>query len=159
MDLQTARARFAELRAMDAGVDPAELDEIWAALPTVTPEEILGPWKGDDFATGHRLHDALVAVQWHGKRFDGVHDAKPLMCRGEDGELFSNVKLGRGEATLWPVGFRGETTASMVYDGQPVIDHFKRVDDRTLMGIMNGKPELVLDGGQHYYFLLEREDA
>ena len=33
----------------------------------------------------------------------------------------------------------------MVYDGQAVIDHFKRVDDRTLMGIMNGKSSLVRD--------------
>jgi hypothetical protein len=159
MDAETARARFAELREQEDGVDPAELDAIWAALDTVEPEEILGAWKGADFATGHRLHDALVAVRWHGKRFDAVDDAKPLMCRGEDGELFSNIKLGRGEASLWPVGFRGETTASMVYDGQPVIDHFKRVDDRTLMGIMNGKPELVLDGGRHYYFLLERDEG
>ncbi|WP_328600414.1 DUF4334 domain-containing protein, partial [Rhodococcus sp. (in: high G+C Gram-positive bacteria)] len=33
---------------------------------------------------------------------------------------------------------------------------FKKVDDSTLMGIMNGKSALVLDDGQHYYFLLER---
>ncbi len=39
-----------------------------------------------------------------------------------------------------------------------VFDHFKRVDDRTLMGIMNGKAGHVLDAqGQHYYFGLERE--
>ena len=42
----------------------------------------------------------------------------------------------------------------MVYDGQPILDHFKRVDDDTLMGIMNGKG--ILADGQHYYFLLER---
>ena len=52
--------------------------------------------------------------------------------------------------------FVGEVTATMVYDGAPIFDHFKKVDDSTLMGIMNGKSALVLDGGQHYYFLLER---
>ncbi len=45
----------------------------------------------------------------------------------------------------------------MVYDGRPVLDHFKQVDPATLMGIMNGRPEQVLDDGRHYYFLLERD--
>ena len=52
--------------------------------------------------------------------------------------------------------FRGEVTASMVYDGQPVIDHFKLVDADTLLGVMNGKGVTFRD--QHYFFVLERED-
>jgi hypothetical protein len=47
-------------------------------------------------------------------------------------------------------------TATMVYDGVSIFDHFKKVDEQTLMGIMNGKSKLVFDNGQHYYFLLER---
>jgi Domain of unknown function (DUF4334) len=50
--------------------------------------------------------------------------------------------------------FRGEVTATMVYDGQPVHDHFKKIDDHAVMGIMNGKG--VLDSGRYYYFYLER---
>jgi hypothetical protein len=42
----------------------------------------------------------------------------------------------------------------MVYDGQPVFDHFKWVDDNTLMGIMNGKRQRA--SGNFVYFLLER---
>ena len=38
--------------------------------------------------------------------------------------------------------FRGELVATMVYDGQPMHDHFKKVDDNTVMGIMNGKHAL-----------------
>jgi hypothetical protein len=46
----------------------------------------------------------------------------------------------------------------MVYDGQPVHDHFKQVDDHTVMGIMNGKGVIdVQDGvGRYFYFYLER---
>ena len=44
----------------------------------------------------------------------------------------------------------------MVYDGMPVFDHFKKVDDDTIMGIMNGKA-MMLDQGQNYYFGLERD--
>ena len=47
--------------------------------------------------------------------------------------------MGKGEASLWMEEFRGEVTATMVYDGQPIHDHFKIVDDNAVMGIMNGK--------------------
>lgn len=156
MNLDDARTAFTRLRGSESGVSPAELDEVWAALETVAAEEILGEWKGDDFATGHRLHEKLSASRWYGKTFNSVEDAKPLICRDEDGNLYSDVKGGNGEASLWNIEFRGEVTATMVYDGAPIFDHFKKVDDSTLMGIMNGKSALVLDGGQHYYFLLER---
>ncbi|MCA1185283.1 MULTISPECIES: DUF4334 domain-containing protein [unclassified Saccharopolyspora] len=157
MHLDQARARFAELRRQESGVSPDELDEIWAALPTVAAADVLGAWRGADFATGHRLSRQLVAARWHGKTFRSALDAKPLICRDESGELFSDVRLGGGEATLWNVEFRGEVTATMVYDGRPVLDHFKQVGPATLMGIMNGRPEQVLDDGRHYYFLLERD--
>jgi hypothetical protein len=157
MDNDQARSTFRELRRRDSGVSPDELDAVWAALDTVRAEDILGAWKGDDFATGHRLHDKLVASRWHGKTFISLDDAKPLICRDADGTLFSDVESGNGEASLWNIEFRGEVTATMVYDGAPIFDHFKRVDDSTLMGIMNGKSALVLDAGRHYYFLLERD--
>ncbi|MCF4137231.1 DUF4334 domain-containing protein [Streptomyces sp. Tue 6430] len=154
MDVLEARARFQEFRERDGLVDPAELDEIWAVLATVRPEEMLGEWKGGEFATGHPLNGMLAKAGWYGKTFTSVHDVKPLMCRDEKGELYSNRELGKGEASLWTVEFRGETTATMVYDGQPVLDHFKRVDDTTLMGIMNAKG--VPPQGPFYYFFLER---
>ena len=100
----------------------------------------------------------LEQVRWHGKRFDGPLDAKPLICRDEAGELYSNLAAGGGaEASLWPVEFRGETTATMVYDAMPVFDHFKRVDADTLMGIMNGKLESAFGVRDLYYFWLERD--
>lgn len=157
MNIAEARDEFQALRVWPEGVQPAALDEIWAALETVKAADILGQWRGAVFQTGHQLCRLLPASRWHGKTFNSPLDAKPLMCRDDDGELFSNVKLGRGEASLWDVEFRGEVTATMVYDGQAIFDHFKRVDSGTLMGIMNGKPELCMDNGHHAYFLLEKE--
>ena len=58
------------------------------------------------------------------------------------------------EASLWLEEFRGEVIATMVYDGQPIHDHFKQIDDGAVMGIMNGKH--VLDAGRYFYFYLER---
>ncbi|MFG1779583.1 DUF4334 domain-containing protein [Micromonospora sp. NPDC049051] len=154
MDATRARARFSELRGEDGLVSAAELDEIWAALDTVRPEEILGEWKGSEFVTGHPLNGQLDRAGWYGKTFVTVQDAKPLICRNDKGELYSNTVLGKGEASLWTVEFRGESTATMVYDGQPVFDHFKRVDEHTLMGIMNGKRFAA--EGPFFYFVLER---
>ncbi len=143
-----------ELRAASS-VSPYELDELWADCATVSADAILGSWKGSDFATGHPVHEMLIGSSWHGKRFESVGKAHPLICRGADGELFSDRELGKGLASLWNIEFRGEVTAAMVYDGQPVIDHFKAVDDAMLLGVMNGKG--VLHEGQHYWFLLEKE--
>ncbi|MEU8627102.1 DUF4334 domain-containing protein [Streptomyces sp. NPDC048669] len=154
MNVLEARARFQELRRKDGPVAASELDEIWTVLATVRPEEILGEWKGGEFSTGHPLVGMLPKANWYGKRFDSLHDAKPLMCWNAEGELYSNLELGQGEASLWTVEFRGEPTATMVYDGRPVFDHFKQVDDTTLMGIMNAKG--VPADGPFYYFFLER---
>lgn len=157
MDNARARQVFQELRAEESGVSPAVLDEVWAALETVDVSEILGSWRGAAFATGHRVAGMLTSSPWYGKRFISALDAQPMVCRGEDGELYSNIEMGNGEASLWNIEFRGEVTATIVYDGRPIFDHFKRVDENTLMGIMNGKAKFALDDGQHCYFLLERD--
>lgn len=151
------RQRFEALRDAESA-SPVDLDNLWADLRTVRVAEILGPWRGGDFATGHVISTMLEKSGWHGKRFDAPLEAKPLICRGADGALYSDTAAaGGGEASLWEVGFRGETTATMVYDKLPVFDHFKAVDDDTLMGIMNGKLASAFGIEDLYYFWLERE--
>ena len=157
MYIESARNLFAEKLKQTDGVQPAELDAIWTALAPVRAEDILGNWKGSQFFTGHRLCRKLTTSNWHGKRFESLDRAQPLICRDASGELYSDVESGNGEASLWNIEFRGEVTATMVYDGAPIFDHFKMVSADILMGIMNGKSALVLDGGHHYYFALERE--
>ncbi len=154
--LDDARQRFFELVSSGDSSTPEVLDEIWAGLRTVRIDEILGPWRGGELPSGHPMDGQLEKVRWHGKTFNSTYDVAPLVCRNDAGELYSNKELGHGEASLWHVEFRGEVTASMVYDGQAVIDHFKRVDENTLMGIMNGKSSLVRD--KHFYFYLQRDE-
>ncbi|MEV6303110.1 DUF4334 domain-containing protein [Actinoplanes sp. NPDC051861] len=155
MDIDEARVRIAEIRRSGGKVSPDELDELWAALPVVRPEEILGSWRGGEFDSGHRFEGTLEKIGWHGKRFDSLTSVAPLVCRAGDGSLYVNSEMAGGGASLWMVEFRGEVTATMVYDGKPVLDHFKRVDEETLLGVMNGKG--VRDSGRFYYFILNRE--
>ncbi|MFE9093364.1 DUF4334 domain-containing protein [Streptomyces sp. NPDC007264] len=149
--------RWRALRAAAGPVDPGELDALWADLEVVDASSILGSWRGFAFPTGHPVERVLTGSRWHGKRFVALDDAKPLICRAEDGGLYSDTTSGRGEASLWNIEFRGEVTATMVYDGMPVFDHFKQVDDDTLMGVMNGKAAAVSADGGLFYFGLERE--
>lgn len=152
MDL--ARKLFTEFKERDGDIPDAELDDFWASLAPATIEEMIGEWKGGEFRTGHRMNGQLAQAGWFGKTFSSARDVQPLVCLDADGNKFSNVELGKGEASLWLEDFRGEVTATMVYDGQPVHDHFKKIDDDAVMGIMNGKG--VRDNGRYYYFYLER---
>jgi hypothetical protein len=149
-----ARKVFTEFKERTGPIPDAELDDFWATLQPATIDFMLGEWAGGEFDTGHRMNGGLEKARWFGKTFHSATDVKPLVCLDDEGNKFSNVKMGKGEASLWMEEFRGETTATMVYDGQPIHDHFKVVDDNAVMGIMNGKN--VLDDGRYFYFYLER---
>jgi hypothetical protein len=152
--MSLARKKFTEFKERAVAIADAELDEFWATLQPATIEEMLGEWQGGEFVTGHKMNGQLEKARWFGKSFKSADDVQPLVCVDADGNKFSNVEMGKGEASLWLEDFRGEVTATMVYDGQPVHDHFKKIDDDALMGIMNGKH--VLDDGRYFYFYLER---
>jgi Domain of unknown function (DUF4334)/GXWXG protein len=152
--MSLSRKMFSEFKERSDGIADAELDDFWATLQPTTIDEMIGEWKGGDFATGHKMNGQLEKAGWFGKTFVSPSDVQPLVCLDANGNKFSNKALGKGEASLWLEDFRGEVTATMVYDGQPVHDHFKKIDDDAVMGIMNGKG--VLDTGRFYYFYLER---
>lgn len=156
--MSLARKTFTELTARTDVIPDAALDAFWATLEPASIDFMIGEWKGGEFATGHRANGFMERLNWFGKTFVSASDAKPLVCLDADGNKFSNVEAMKGEASLWLEEFRGEVTASMVYDGQPVHDHFKKVDDNAVMGIMNGKGALDVSTGspRHLYFYLER---
>jgi hypothetical protein len=149
-----ARARFTDFKQRSDAISDTELDQYWATLAPASIDGMIGEWKGGEFVTGHKMNGQLEKAGWFGKTFKSAADVQPLVCLDADGNKFSNVAMGKGEASLWLEDFRGEVTATMVYDGQPVHDHFKQIDDDAVMGIMNGKG--VLDDGRYYYFFLER---
>lgn len=155
---ELARKQFTELTEREGDIPDAELDEFWATLPAVTTEFMLGEWQGGEFQTGHPANGLLEQARWFGKTFNSLDDAQPLVCLDEDGNKFSNTTMMNGEASLWMEEFRGEVTATMVYDGQPIHDHFKKVDDNAVLGIMDGKKAVVFEHGvgRYLYFYLQR---
>ncbi|OMC30274.1 hypothetical protein A5740_16820 [Mycobacterium sp. GA-1841] len=135
-------------------IPDAELDAFWALLKPAGIDFMLGEWKGGEFQTGHKANGFMKRLNWFGKTFHSAGDAQPLVCLDAEGNKFSNTEAMKGEASLWLEEFRGEVTATMVYDGAPVHDHFKVVDDHTVVGIMNGKGAVV--DGRYLYFWLQR---
>jgi hypothetical protein len=151
------RKRFNDLRR-SAPIAYDDLEEFWSLLAPVAIDFMIGEWKGGEFQTGHRANGFMQRLNWFGKTFHSATDAKPLVCLDSDGNKYSNTEAMKGEASLWLEDFRGEVTASMVYDGAPVHDHFKRVDENAVLGIMNGKGAIDDSSGspRHLYFYLER---
>ncbi len=54
-------------------------------LDPVTPQELLGSWRGEGFPTGHPLDGLLEAWHWQGKRFDSLEEVHPLVFEGPGG--------------------------------------------------------------------------
>lgn len=126
--------------------------------PVPFDDLIGGRLRGGVFQNGHKAISWLKEIAWYGKEFVSRSDVKPLLCRDGEGELYSRP-MNDGEAGLWKVEFPGVVSAAMVYDRAPIIDHFRKVDWKTAMGVMTGKDEQVCDNGKNCYFHLDRESG
>ena len=124
--------RFRALADSSAPVPVDEAHALYDGLEPVACEDMLGDWDGGVVPTGHPGEQQLGALGWAGKSFRGPNDVDPIVCRGEDGARQANPVLGA--ASLRAVEHRGIVTATMVYDKHPVFDHFRRVDEVTVLG-------------------------
>ncbi|MDF2828184.1 MAG: hypothetical protein K0R01_1467 [Mycobacterium sp.] len=156
--MSPAQKTFADFVGRTDEISDTDLDAFWDTLEPTTIDFMIGEWQGGEFQTGHRANGFMKRLNWFGKTFVSAAEAKPLVCLDADGNKFSNTEAMNGEASLWLEEFRGEVTASMVYDGKPVHDHFKKVDDDTVLGIMNGKGAIDTSSGdpRYLYFYLRR---
>ena len=148
-------------------------------LEAVPVEFMLGSWRGQELRTGHPLEGLLELVGWHGKRFESEEEVHPLVMRGSylfdpiwapmnlllklprwrllrwiSWALLPLLQTKRSRARLRAVEFRGRVSATMCYDQKPIFDVFRKVDDNTVLGLMDMK-----GWKQPYFFLLRRESG
>lgn len=142
--------------------------------------DICGKWKGSELASGHPMDGMLAASGWYGKYFYDRENVYPLLFERRNGELYAAnpallpLKLAerlprcvikglfplmapffrttQSSARLRMMKCRSKLTAVMIYDSQPVLDIFARVDENTLLGISDFKWE----HGPGYFFVLEK---
>ena len=133
-----------------AAAEPASLEEVLAffdELPPVSVEDDarrLGRRRRRRPAT--RARGSSTRCAGSASAFSGADDVDPIdRASTSDGERAA-VSDVMGSATLRMVEYRGVVTATMVYDRHPVFDHFRRVDDDTVLGVMDRKGEDRADG-------------
>jgi hypothetical protein len=111
--------------------------ELHDALEAIDTSFMLGDWEGGALRTGHAGEAQLVAMGWVGKAFHGEDDVDPIIVRDEQGRRVASPIMGK--ATLRMVSYRGTPTATMIYDRHPIFDHFRKVGDDVVMGVMDRK--------------------
>lgn len=81
-----------------------------------------------------------------------AHFGRTRMARNGFTHLQRALRARGPVASLKSLHYRGKTSAAMVYDRQPITDHFRRIDDHRLMAVME-----IQGGGGGYFFLLARD--
>jgi hypothetical protein len=133
--------QFEAIAARRERTPMAELEALFDALPPVAEDFLIGEWNGGVFVTGHPGEQQLGALKWIGKTFRSRDDVDPIVSRGDDGARVANPVMGA--ASIRRVEYRGVVTATMCYDKHPIFDHFRGVDARTVLGVMDRKGEAV----------------
>lgn len=138
-----------------------------------------GKWHGRELASGHPMDGMLKASGWFGKYFVDQENVYPLLFEKSDGKLFAAdparlpiqaaermprslirimflilpilICTKKSGARMRMMKFRNKVTAVMLYDRQPIMDIFAKVDDTTLLGITDAKWRHK----KGYFFILE----
>jgi len=150
-------------------------------LEGVDLDFMMGRWKGSGFKTHHRMDGLLETIGWYGKEFispDCVHpllfsDGNNLYKVDPNPTVFNLgfsldlpqkeslkplyiamsklLKTEESKARVRMMEYRGKLSATMVYDYLPINDVFRKVDDETLLGLMDFKGM-----EQPFFFILNR---
>ena len=159
-----------------------EATKAFDTLETADVDFMLGRWKGSELKTGNVMDGLLEAIGWHGKEFVSPEKVHPLLfrCGGRivtlgPRRLFTGMAVAglaskfppiltlfglikpllitrRSRARLRMTEYRGKVSATMIYDNLPINDVFRKVDENTVLGVMDLKGMK-----QPYYFVLRRE--
>jgi hypothetical protein len=127
--------------------------ELFSQLEPISVDSVIGLWRVVAFGRTPRdpiaeqpdpgplpQREGLGLRKLYGKRFVTRDDAEPIVCLAEDGTLVASVDFG--VARLRELSFLGTSSAGMVYDHQPWIDYFRKLDHDTLVAMidMKGSP-------------------
>jgi hypothetical protein len=137
----------------DETSDVETLHALYDGLAAIDePAFLHGDWEGGVIRTGHAGESQLGALGWAGKTFNNDDDVDPIVVRNKDGQREASGVMGK--ASLRVVRYRGVATATMVYDRHPIFDHFRKVDDDLVLGVMDRKGD-----AQPLFFWLARRAA
>ncbi len=154
--------------------------EVFDKLEVASIDFMLDRWKGYEIETNHQMDGLLVPSGWYGKLFLNSEEVHPLLFyTNSKTELYAvnprlipmQMKFPKSEsvgtlmklakpflqtrkstARLRMIKYRNRVTATMCYDEKAILDHFAKIDDNRVMGVMDLKGSL-----EPYIFILERD--
>ncbi len=164
----------------DRKASAKEALEIFDRLEMAPEDFMIGRWKGFEIETNHQMDGLLEATGWYGKLFLNSEEVHPLLFYTKNNtQLYSvNPKIvpmhmkfpksnvlgllmrlakpmlqtKKATARLRMIEYRNRVTATMCYDEKAILDHFAKIDENRVMGVMD------LKGVQEpYIFILERD--
>jgi hypothetical protein len=138
----TAEFQFQSFLDAGAKLSAAALLDYYDTLEPIPIEFMLGDWDGGVLATGHDAEQQMALVRWVGKTFHDRDNVDPMICNEPDQGRVVNPIMGT--ARLRMVEFRGSSTATMIYDKHPIFDHFRKITNDVVMGIMDRKRDAPL---------------
>lgn len=141
-----AETQLLQMIASGQAYSAEQLMPLFEQLEPVSIEFMLGTWKGGKFDGGSEPDP----INWYGKRFNSASDVEPLLVHGADGGIATYEALGR--AQLREIRYAGKVSAALIYDKQPIMDYFRKVNDDLVIGLgdIKGKPT-------DFFFHLSRE--
>jgi hypothetical protein len=110
------------------GVAPDEALAYFDSLPTVTPAEMHGRWRGSGLPTGSPLDGLLEAYGWYGKEFVDDETVHPLLFRDRSGAPrpldpgllpMSLLRDYAGFAQFWPLRAAFTRLRPLLYTDKP----------------------------------------
>ncbi|MCI2256272.1 DUF4334 domain-containing protein [Domibacillus sp. PGB-M46] len=166
----------------EGSIPQTEAFQFFDQLESVDLPFMTGLWKGREFRTNHPMDGLLESLNWFGKEFIDSETVHPLVFQKNNGvlykvnpgfiplslpfdkiprslvkPLFSAVSpliaTEKDKAGMRMMEYRGVLSATMIYDQHGMYDMFRKVDDHTVLGVMD------LKGGKEesgYFFVLER---
>ena len=168
--LETGQTTTEKALELFDALEPVNLDFMFgrwqgSGLHTSHPMDGLlesSNWYGKEFVDSENVHPLLfldsqgqvfkvapnpTAMNWVLKFPIPKNDSlKPLLML-----INSLLKTEKSQARLRMMEYRGKVTATMIYDYLPINDSFRKVDDNTVLGIMDYK-----NSPQPFFFVLKR---
>lgn len=139
---------------------------VGAEIPTNHPMDGLldaSNWYGKHFIDLNNVHPLILSGR-NGQTYSmipflflmnlGINVPafkKPAM-KPINGFVTRLVKTSKSHARMRMVDFRGKTSATMIYDRLPIHDHFRKLNNDSVMGLMDFKGQ-----ADPYFFMLKRE--
>lgn len=128
---------FQALIGADTVVPVDSVHQLFDSLEPIETSFLRGEWEGGLVRTGHPGEQQLAAARWVGKTFHHDDDVDPIIVSDAQGRRVASPMMGK--ASLRMVRYRGVSTATMIYDQHPIFDHFRKVDDDLVLGVMDRK--------------------